>query len=278
MQIEIRRQAERLWQEVFGDDEKFIKRLFDLYYDKQHFYSIFEDGVLKAMLFILDYELLIEERKYKGAYLYGFCARQEYRKQGIAKQLFNQTEQKLKRSGFDYIFLIAASDRLIDYYTELDFSSCYSHNWVEWHKESKDFEHSSFFRIETSKQIDISLYHTFASKRQNSVLHSAKDLSLYENTEYDIYYLWKQERPLALAVVKSSIEERIILDIVGESAECERRLLYYIFLATDCRLVYPLLQIKLADSQSRSPYMLKPLSDKANCSPTPLYFNLLLDK
>lgn len=278
MQIEIRRQAEILWQEVFGDNEIFIKRLFDLYYDDKHFYSIFEDGVLKSMLFILDYELLIEGRKYKGAYLYGFCAKSEYRKQGTAKQLLEQTEQRLKRSGFDYIFLIAASDRLIDYYTELDFSSCYSHNWVEWHKESKDIEHSSIFRIETSKQIDISMYHTFASKRQNSVLHSAKDLSLYENTEYDIYYLWKQDRPLALAIVRYSIEECVVLDIVGESAECEKRLLDCIFLASNRRLVYPLLQTKPADTQSRSPYMLKPLSDKANCCPIPLYFNLLLDK
>ena len=122
------------------------------------------------------------------------------------------------------------------------------------------------------------MYQTFASKRQNAVLHSAKDLSLYENTEYDIYYLWKQDRPLALAIVRYSIEECVVLDIVGESAECEKRLLDCIFLASNRRLVYPLLQTKPADTQSRSPYMLKPLSDKANCSPTPLYFNLLLDK
>lgn len=278
MQIDIRHQAEKLWQDEFGDDETFIKRLFDLYCDEEHFFSIFEDGVLKSMLFILDYELLIEERKYKGAYLYGFCAKSEYRRQGLAKQLFKQTEQRLKRSGFDYIFLIAASDRLIDYYTDLGFYSCFSHKWVEWHKSNKNIKHTSDYRVEISKQINTKLYHSFASERQNSVLHSAKDLSLYENTEYDIYYLWKQERPLALAVVKSSIEERIVLDIAGESAECEKRLLDCIFLASNRRLVYPLLQTKPADTQSRSPYMLKPLSDKANCSPTPLYFNLLLDK
>lgn len=278
MQIEIRRQAEILWQEVFGDNEIFIKRLFDLYYDDKHFYSIFEDGVLKSMLFILDYELLIEGRKYKGAYLYGFCAKSEYRKQGTAKQLLEQTEQKLKRSGFDYIFLIAASDRLIDYYKDLDFASCHSHKLIEWHIEREKPDNSSIFSLETSKQINISLYQTFASKRQNAVLHSAKDLSLYENTEYDIYYLWKQDRLLALAIVRYLIEECVVLDIVGESAECEKRLLDCIFLASNRRLLYPLLQTKPADTQSRSPYMLKPLSDKANCCPIPLYFNLLLDK
>lgn len=278
MQEKIRQQAEELWQTEFGDDENFIKRLFDLYYDEEHFFSISHNGYLKVMLFILDYKLLIGGKEYKGAYLYGFCSKPEYRKQGLGKRLLSQTEQRLRKSDFDFIFLIAANNRLIDYYKDLSFVSCNSHQWKEWHEIRQEQIPVSNYRFEISKQIPKKSYHALSSKKQDRVLHTAKDLSLYENTDYDICCMYIGKEICALAVVKSSDEERIVLDVVSESCESEIILLNHISTLSTQRLLVPCVQIADADAESASPYMIKSLSDKENIVPQHLFFNLLLDK
>lgn len=278
MQIDLVQQAKELWHDEFGDSPSFIERFFDLYCDDESFFFVAENGVLKSMLFILEYRLKIKGRDYKGAYLYAFCTNKAFRKQGLGSALLVSTERRLRELEFDFIFLISRNDLLIPYYNKLSFSSCFSHNMKEWAGNRNKSEKLSNYSIKSSDYFDKDLYLRFASCRDNAVMHSAKDLLLYENGGYKFYYLENSDEVLVIAIARTSEDEIIILDIVSACKEKETMLFDLIFTNENKKLLVPS-KIKSRECDKNSQlYMIKSLRDNVEVLPKELYFNLLLDK
>ncbi len=278
MQIDLVQQAKELWHEEFGDERSFIERFFDLYCDDEHFFYVAEKGVLKSMLFILEYKLKISGKEYKGAYLYAFCTNKPFRKQGEGSKFLALIERRFRELEFDFIFLISRNNFLIPYYNKLSFSSCFSHSLKEWIGGRFEMEESSNYSMKSSYCFDKALYLRFTSCRDNAVMHSAKDLSLYENAGYKFYYLIKQDEIVAMAVARISEEEILILDIASAYNEKETMLFDLIFINENKKLLVPI-KIKSREEEKNSqPYMIKSLRDDVSVLPNELYFNLLLDK
>lgn len=275
----IRQQAKELWCKTFGDSEEFVERFLNLYFDNRHFFCSENNGELQAMLFILDYSLRIHSAEYKGAYLYAFCSVPQYRGSGLASGLLQQTERILSSSGYDYLFLIAASEGLIDYYERLSFRCCRSHKMTAYKKELSESIKTKNLCFERSHSIDIAAYRHLAETRDNSVMHSEGDLSLYQQGGYDIYYMSEEEEVCAMAVTLKKDDKVVVLDSLGKDTSCADCLLGYVYTQNNqCDLLQPSRLLQTQSEDFRSPYMIKSLQGTRNPLPERLYFNLLLDK
>lgn len=279
MQVTIRQQAKELWCKTFGDSEEFVERFLDLYFDTRHFFCLESNGELQAMLFILDYSLRINSAEYKGAYLYAFCSAPQYRGSGLASGLLQQTERTLSSSGYDYLFLIAASEGLIDYYERLSFRCCHSHKMIPHKPELSESIKTKNVRFEHSHSIDIRAYRSLAEARDNSVMHSERDLSLYRRGGYDIYYMVEEEQLCAMAVTLKKDDKIVILDLLfKESSHADCLSEYVCSQNNQSVLLKPSCLLQTQSKGLRSPYMIKSLQGTQNPLPESLYFNLLLDK
>ncbi len=112
-----------LWQEVFLDDEEYIRLLFrKLYYEIECF--AFEDeGKIVASLYLLKGEIKYNDKTYFGRYLYAAATKKQYRKKGIMSKLINEAVEYTKENGLDFICLLPANDKLYDYYFKFGFKS-----------------------------------------------------------------------------------------------------------------------------------------------------------
>ena len=121
-----------LWKQTFHDSDEYISIIFDNYYAPENVeYCLCEDRVVAALLAV-PYDFSIprdlsgcadanEDRELHGLYLCGLATLPEYRRQGIMGVLINRILDRAKRSGFDFAFLIPASDDLRNYYRHFQF-------------------------------------------------------------------------------------------------------------------------------------------------------------
>ena len=58
----IQQQAKELWRETFGDSTEYIDKFFNLYFKKNYFFHLEEDGKLLSMLFATHHKLKIDEK------------------------------------------------------------------------------------------------------------------------------------------------------------------------------------------------------------------------
>ncbi len=268
----IRKQAERLWIETFGDDETFVRRFFAQYYGKDNFFCIDQEGELKAMLFATPYTLRISGREYPACYLSGVCTKAQYRSHGLAKRLLETTIGRLRELNYAFAFLIAATPDLIRYYEWFDFMSVFSHREEIFIGNGVSGDCSAC--LEQANTINIADYQALASQRDNCVVHSAQSLALYQESGYSIYYLRSPKECLAMAICRKTTSQMQLLDLVGQSSQAQTQLLERLYAESSLPITYP--DLALPSFTTPSPYMLLPLGS----IPTPqrLFFNLLLDR
>lgn len=124
----------KLWHDVFGDSEEYIKYFLN---DCQHKICLgyYKEEKLVSMLFLIDCKYM----NLNGKYIYAVCTDENYRSNGYAGQLIEKAKEYMN----DFLWLIPANDSLFGYYEKFGFiTKLYS---------NKNFEYS----IEFDENLDI---------------------------------------------------------------------------------------------------------------------------
>lgn len=117
----IRQDMMDLWKITFHDSSRYIKLVFDSYFNPDNAFTVYDGEKLVAALLGVEYQFQTANEysiidTFKGMYLCGLATLPEYRRQGIMANLMDKAERSAKYRGFDITFLIPADEHLREYY------------------------------------------------------------------------------------------------------------------------------------------------------------------
>ncbi len=111
----------KLWLEVFGDEEEYI----DLFFKKAYFHcDTFAEAVdseIVSALYLLGADIKLQDRIYKGRYLYAAATLERCRSKGFMAKLINEAISFAEKENLDFIALVPANDGLYSYYERFAF-------------------------------------------------------------------------------------------------------------------------------------------------------------
>lgn len=154
----------RIWKICFGDTDEYINFFFEKVYKKENALVAFYDLKPVGMLFMLPCKLKINDREYKGNYLYAVCTKPDYRNKGIMRQLELGAQFVAKALKLDFLCLVPATPSLFKMYEKLDYKSTF----YLGHKKAMVFPSSHVEGIEISncsKDEFISIRNTFLNQK-----------------------------------------------------------------------------------------------------------------
>ena len=116
----LKEQAQELYMLCFPDDsEQFAKTFTENCFDDCRY--ILKDGKLISMLFLLDCEIVTEEKKVEAKYLYAAATHPSFRSKGFMKKLINQ----VKAEAQEPIITKPANEELFSFYRSLGFKDAF---------------------------------------------------------------------------------------------------------------------------------------------------------
>jgi predicted acetyltransferase len=117
-------QAREIWEEAFTDKPAFVDWYFHRRFQPEEGIGIFSGSRLLCNLHLMPYQLRLRGRVFPSAYLIGLATREEYRRQGLAKELLTFTLRSLRERGVFFTFLMPFA---IPFYTHLGWGICGQH-------------------------------------------------------------------------------------------------------------------------------------------------------
>lgn len=131
-------QLQQLWQTVFGDGKEITDFFFTHTADINNAYVYKVDGKCVSAFYLIDAPVKEGRETKKAMYLYAAATLDEYRKQGIMGNMINYAINRLKDSGYDYLYLYPANENLYSYYAKFGFKPAFSYG--VYHINSNELE------------------------------------------------------------------------------------------------------------------------------------------
>lgn len=128
------RQAKEIWEESFDDKPAFVDWYFRRRFRPEEGLGIFSGSLLLSNLHLAPYRLRLRGRVFPSAYLIGLATREEYRRQGLAKELLTFALRTLREKGVFFTFLMPFA---IPFYTHLGWGICGQHRIYRLPPEAK---------------------------------------------------------------------------------------------------------------------------------------------
>ena len=114
---ELKSKMMQLWKNTFHDSDAYISLVFDTYFNPDLIAYNEENGKLVSAMLGVPYEFGNGGNKLKGLYLCGLATQEEFRHRGIMNDLIEKINTTAIEKGYDFTFLIPATDALINYYS-----------------------------------------------------------------------------------------------------------------------------------------------------------------
>lgn len=111
------RACKALWQEAFGDDDRFVDRFLIRCFDRRNMLSVTEQGRLSAMLHLLPFRSELG----RTGYIYGVATTADRRRCGLATRLMREAIDRARTEGYDALMLIPADEELRRFYARFGF-------------------------------------------------------------------------------------------------------------------------------------------------------------
>ncbi len=115
-----------LWNEAFPDSEENIRFFIDNRFVPQNTVVYEDGGEVVSMLFLLDGNLIIEEKSYSSYYLYAACTAKRCRGRGIMAKLLGKAKEIAAERNKHFICLMPAEKSLFDFYERFGYKSIFS--------------------------------------------------------------------------------------------------------------------------------------------------------
>lgn len=113
-------QLRALFHDAFGDSEEDLNAFFAEIYPECDAFGAFDGEKLAAMVYCLR-QVLVPAQK-KAAYFYAVATAEDYRGQGICRELLSFAEQSLKKQGVSCLILACETEELAQMYRKMGFS------------------------------------------------------------------------------------------------------------------------------------------------------------
>lgn len=207
-----------LWQEVFGDDEDYIKLYFkEAYYNGECFADIVGNKVVSG-LYLLKCLIKYNDKVYNGRYLYAAATLPEYRGKGLMAKLIREAQDYIEGEKLDFIALVPANDGLYDYYSGFDFiEAMYKYKFkidndiatMKAYREITDSE--EFCKIRNTADCDMLIYDDIGCKYAFECLGYSGSRVFY--LDENSYYVEGEE----LLCSKKESAMNLINNLSGES-------------------------------------------------------------
>lgn len=117
----MKRQMMNLWKETFHDSEDYIRLVFDAYFDPEYVEYEEREGRIIACLLAVPYTFGNDNYAINSVYLCGLSTYYKNRGEGIMTQIMKRIEEKMRKKGYAFMFLIPANSGLRRYYNNRGF-------------------------------------------------------------------------------------------------------------------------------------------------------------
>lgn len=115
---QLEKEMKSLWKQTFHDSDEYVDLVFSGYFDPERVEYEEKGGKLTAALLGVPYDFKGAGRTLKGMYLCGLATAESERRKGIMTSLLEKANQKAREEGYNFTFLIPASDGLGRYYRD----------------------------------------------------------------------------------------------------------------------------------------------------------------
>ncbi len=116
-----------LWHEVFSDPEEIIDDYYNTVIKAENTVMAETDGKIVSALYLIETEIVHKGKAYKAYYVYAAATDENYRRQGIMKNLLDYSTSLAKSRNIDYLFLHPERNRedLYNYYSKAGFKTAF---------------------------------------------------------------------------------------------------------------------------------------------------------
>lgn len=111
-----------LWSRIFGDTEEYVDLVFSTYFNPDLCVWRYDGDYLEAALVGVPYQFGSVFGTMRGLYLCGLSTVPECRGRGLMTDMMREIEERARRSGFAFVFLIPADRGLRKFYDDRGFS------------------------------------------------------------------------------------------------------------------------------------------------------------
>ena len=205
-----------LWRTSFGDSKESL----------DSFFSKTASPHRVLALYMLESEILINEKAYSSYYIYAVCTHPDYRGKGLMKALFEKFFKVAESRGIDYLFLVPEDEYLFNIYKKLGFKNGFSYSAERIFKKSSDITE----RIETTTLTYEKYREAIKKYNKNSVVAVLKESTFdsffnsvsgevrtifIENEGYALY----EETKESLVIYELFGNEGLLLEAVFQNTE-----------------------------------------------------------
>ncbi len=118
----------KLWQTSFDDSEASLDFFFKKTVSLDRVLAVFQNGKPVSALYMLESEIIINEKTYSSYYIYAVCTHPDFRGKGLMKSLFEELFKVAKSRNIDYLFLVPEEEYLFNIYEKLGFENGFSYS------------------------------------------------------------------------------------------------------------------------------------------------------
>lgn len=112
-----------LWQRTFHDTPEYVRMVFDAYFNPDFCAWRYEEDRLVAALLGVPYSFGSSNGSLQGLYLCGLATEPAFRGHGVMSQLLEEINQRARKAGFSFTFLIPADRGLQRFYQDRGYSA-----------------------------------------------------------------------------------------------------------------------------------------------------------
>lgn len=220
-----------LWQTAFDDTKESLDYFFENSVSPDRALAVFEDNKPVCALYMLESEILNDNKIYSAYYIYAVCTHPEYRSQGLMKMLFKKLIKITKERNVDYLFLVPEEEHLFKIYEKLGFENGFFYSQKTLFK--KDFSDVKKFvtrnltyedyreiiktylpivPVAILKESTFNSFFNSVSGEIKTIFTENEGYALYEETEEKliVYELFGNEKILIGKIFECTKKEKII--------------------------------------------------------------------
>ena len=117
-----------LWQTAFDDSREHLDFFFKNTVSCDNALVCFDSDKPVSALYMLESEILTEEKTCSAYYIYAVCTHPDFRGKGLMKGLFEELFNVAKSRNIDYLFLVPEEKYLYKIYEKLGFRTGFSYS------------------------------------------------------------------------------------------------------------------------------------------------------